>query len=210
MITQSTDRYLRSPRLVASGDGARLSVIAWERQGERVLTFALSASLEVGEPTATDFAPAVPALTPGAEPAPTDDASVEDRDEANGFRVDVRRTGYRSRVVLTTPAGDEVLVWDAWGTAAAPAVAAATGGAWVAFHHNVREDDGRAGPRQVDRASLRRRGGAGLRAAAEMRDRDRDREGEEQSFEFPTLAVGDDGAMALFGRGSHTVLSAGR
>ena len=39
--------------------------------------------------------------------------------------------------------------------------------------------------------------------SAEMVERDRDAQGEEQSFEFPALVVGDDGAVDLFGRGSH-------
>ena len=36
-----------------------------------------------------------------------------------------------------------------------------------------------------------------------MVDRDRDLEGEEQSFEFPAVVVGANGAVAVFGRGSH-------
>jgi len=36
-----------------------------------------------------------------------------------------------------------------------------------------------------------------------LRGLDRDGTGEEQGFELPTLVVGDDGAIAIFGRGSH-------
>jgi hypothetical protein len=73
----------------------------------------------------------------------------------------------------------------------------------VAFHHNLREDTGE--PDLVKWIALRfvRTDGAVLEPAAPMRDRDRDRLGEEQGFELPTVAVGRDGAVAIFGRGSH-------
>ncbi len=41
--------------------------------------------------------------------------------------------------------------------------------------------------------------------AAPMTDRDRDLDGEEQGFEFPELVVGEDGAVDIFGRGSHNM-----
>jgi hypothetical protein len=47
------------------------------------------------------------------------------------------------------------------------------------------------------------RDGRVLEPDASMQDRDRDREGEEQGFELPTLVASDDGALAIFGRGSH-------
>jgi hypothetical protein len=203
VIEQRPDRYLRSPRLVAEGEGARLTVIAWEPQGERVLSFPISRDLEVGAAAEGPLSDAIVALSPGPDPRPTDDVGVEDRDEAGGYRVEVRRQGYRSEVVLTTPDGAEISVWDAWGTAAAPAVAPHTDGVWVSFHHNVREDDQR--PDLAKWIALRFVDTDGqVHAPVEaMRDRDRDREGEEQSFEFPSLCVGDDGAIAIFGRGSH-------
>ena len=111
-----------------------------------------------------------------------------------------------AQVVLTR--GDaRISVWRARGMAAAPAVAAGAGpslgGHWVAWHHDVREDDRR---RDVAKwIALRFVDAAGVvhEPSAPMTDRDRDRDGEEQSFEFPSLAVSADGSVALFGRGSH-------
>jgi len=202
-VEQRSDRYLRSPRLVREGDGARLFVIAWEASGERVVSFPVTGDGNVGEPTEGPFADAIVALTPGAEPRATDDPGVEDWDEDAEHRVEVRRAGYRSRVALCRPSGDEVVVWDAWGTAAAPTLAVTEVGIWVAFHHNVREDT--SAPDLAKWIALRfvDHDGKVFAPSAVMTDRDRDREGEEQSFEFPTLTVGDDGAIALFGRGSH-------
>ncbi|MCA9582040.1 MAG: DUF3604 domain-containing protein, partial [Myxococcales bacterium] len=128
----------------------------------------------------------------------------------------IRRSGYRSEVVLgrgSKPghrdpgAADDLVVWAAEATAAAPFVRSVPGGAWIAFHHNLREDTGE--PDIAKWIALRfvdDEGGV-HEPSAPMVDRDRDRQGEEQSFEFPSIAVGEGGALRLFGRGSHCFYS---
>jgi hypothetical protein len=103
---------------------------------------------------------------------------------------------------------DEITVWRARGTAAAPAVAAAVhpvvgAGHWVAFHHDVREDDGTVDLAKWIALRFVDRDGRVWEPDAPMVDRDRDREGEEQSFEFPALLPVVGGGLWLFGRGSH-------
>lgn len=202
-IAQSRERYLRSPRLCRRGGGATLHLIAWEAGGERILAFDVGPDGTVGDATRGERRDAIATLTPTTPPRPSDDPADEDRASDGGWHVEVRRDGYRSTVVATKPDGEEVVVWRAWGTAAAPSVAAVPDGAWIAFHHNVREDTGE--PDLAKWIALRFVGTDGevREPKGPMTDRDRDLEGEEQSFEFPTLAVGPDGAVALFGRGSH-------
>ena len=105
--------------------------------------------------------------------------------------------------MVAPPSGGEFIVWRAHGIAAAPCVAAAPGGAWVAFHHDVREDTGTPDIAKWIAVHFVDMEGNVFEPAAPMTGRDRDVEGEEQGFEFPSLVVGDDGAVDLFGRGSH-------
>lgn len=206
LIEQTRQRYLRSPRLESADDGgALLHVIAWSGDQELILRFRLASDGAVdGEPHATDHAPAIMGWAPGMV-HPLDDPGVELADEHQGWRVEVRHDGPRSNVVVVPPTGREFLVWTAVGIAAAPCITAAPGGAWVAFHHDVREDTGV--PDIAKWIALRfvdMEGGV-FEPAAPMTGRDRDLAGEEQGFEFPTLVVGDDGAVDIFGRGSHNV-----
>ena len=203
LIEQRRDRYLRSPRLSPTGDGARLHLVAWEPDGERILACDVGPEGSLGEMHAGERQDAIAALTPTTPPAASDDPEDEHRASDGDWHVEVRREGYRSSVVVTMPSGRDVVAWTAWGTAAAPAVAATPGGAWVAFHHNVREDDGTADLAKWIALRFVGDDGAVREPTAPMTGRDRDLEGEEQSFEFPTLAVGPDGAVALLGRGSH-------
>ncbi len=203
VLEQSRERYLRSPRLVGRDGAATLYVIAWEPDGERLLAFAIGPDGSPGEPTRGDRTDGIAALTPTTPPRPSEDPADEDRASDGGWHVEVRREGYRSTVVAIAPDGPEVVVWRAWGTAAAPAVARADGGAWVAFHHNVREDTGEPDLAKWIAVRFVSTDARVLEPDAPMTDRDRDAEGEEQSFEFPSLAPGPDGALALFGRGSH-------
>jgi hypothetical protein len=203
LLAQSRERYLRSPRLVAEGEGARLYAIAWERDGEAIVSCAVSPEAEVGELAVDARAERIAALDHGTPPRATSDPDDEDRASAGAYRAEVRRDGYRSRVVVTLPSGDEVVVFDAWGTASAPALALARDGVWIAFHHNVREDTSEPDLAKWIAVRFVDASGRVMAPAAPMTDRDRDREGEEQSFEFPTLVAGDDGAIAIFGRGSH-------
>lgn len=206
VLSQSAERYVREARLERIGQGARLHVIAWwpERGLEQHLAFEIDLeALTLGEPQRVAEGRALEALTwgRGASPrvveGPTRDDAIE-----NGERAAIERAGGRSSVVLHR-GGERVVVWDAAATAAAPAVARAAGGTWVAFHHNLREDTGE--PDLTKWIALRfvTDGGAVLTPDAPMLDRDRDREGEEQGFEMPSLAPHAGGGVTLFGRGSH-------
>lgn len=204
LIEQTPERYLRSPRLEAvAGGGALLHLLAWAGDEEYVLRFSLDRHGSIlGEPVATDHARAILGWLPGAA-RPSHDPADELRDAHRGWRVEIRHEGSRSSVVATPPSGGEFFVWRAHGIAAAPCVAAAPGGAWIAFHHDVREDTG--APDVAKWIALRfvDMQGNVFEPAAPMVGRDRDLEGEEQGFEFPAVVVGDDGALDLFGRGSH-------
>jgi hypothetical protein len=206
LIEQSQERYLRSPRLEASADGgALLSVLAWSGDEECILRFKLSRDGSVeGEPLATDHAPGIMGWAPGAA-LPSDDPRSELRDEHQGWNVEVRHEGPRSSVVVVPPTGGEFIAWTAFGIAAAPCIRSAPGGAWVAFHHDVREDTRMPDVAKWIAVRFVDMEGGVFEPAAAMTDRDRDLAGEEQGFEFPTLVVGDDGAVDLFGRGSHNI-----
>ena len=195
-IDHEPERYLRAPRLVRASDGAlEVWCIATRPEGEALLAFRDGADAR-----AVAEAPAIVALTrQDGPPAPTDDAGAWDRASSGGWTVRIERENGTSSVLA-----NEHVVWRARATAAAPTVVATEGGAWVAFHHNLREDTGE--PDLAKWIALRfvRDDGAVLEPAAPMAERDRDREGEEQGFEFPTLVVGASGGVTLFGRGSHS------
>ncbi|MEM7437425.1 MAG: CehA/McbA family metallohydrolase [Myxococcota bacterium] len=204
IIAQTRERYLRSPRLEAvAGGRALLYVLAWSGDEEFVLRFTLDADGSVeGEPVATDHASAIMGWAPEG-PRPTADSRAELQGEHGGWRVSVSHEAGRSRVSVNPPSGGEFVVWSATGIAAAPCIASAPGGAWVAFHHDVREDTGV--PDVAKWVALRyvdMEGGV-FEPTANMIGRDRDLDGEEQGYEFPSLVVGEDGAVDLFGRGSH-------
>lgn len=204
LIPQSKTRYLRSPSFLAR-ETPTLQVVVWDEAGEHVERFALDPT--TGEPGEIEVLPVVPggvvALEPGDVPTPTDDVDAELRARDGAATVHVRHEGGESIVSLARAGHDDVVVFRAFGSVMAPACAAADGGVWVAFHHDVREDT-----RVTDVAkwiALRfvTDDGRVLEPSAPMTDRDRDREGVEQSFEFPALVVGASGAVRLYGRGSH-------
>lgn len=232
LLPHRPERYLRTPHLLAEGqlpaeepsqaqagtlaEGtlATLSVIAWEGDHECVLRFPVGVegrvdgpglgSPAVGAPERLFAQPAIAGLTRGdALPRPTDAPGVVDHFAGARSAVWVERRGGWSRVLCSARGATPTLVWEAWATAAAPTLAETDDGVWVAFHHNLREDDGR--PDLAKWVALRfvTAGGEVLAPAASMRERDRDLDGEEQNFEFPTLCVGSDGALSLYGRGSH-------
>lgn len=205
IIEQRGERYLRSPRLEALGTNdpvARLWVVAWEAGGERLLAHALGPTGDPGPAEEGPLVSGIVALTPTTPPEPAD-ASAELRAASTGASAEIRYDGGISEVWLTR--GERrFLVFRARCSAAAPAVADARGGGtWVAFHHDLREDDGAWDVAKW--VALRYVDGEGrvMEPAAPMLGRDRDLAGVEQSFEFPSLAVGADGAISLFGRGSH-------
>ncbi len=209
LLPQLPERYLRSPRLEAlpagpsGGPVARLWVVAWEPAGERLLAFSLAADGEPGAPEEGPLLPAIVALSPSTPPSP-DGAAAELRAASARGAVEVRHhEDGRSEVVLARD-GVERRVFRARCTVAAPAVADAPGGGtWVAFHHDLREDAGVVDVAKWIALRYVAADGAVFEPAAPMLGRDRDLAAVEQSFEFPALVVGRDGAVALFGRGSH-------
>ena len=204
LIEQTRERYLRSPRLEPVADGgAFLHVLAWSGDQEYVLRFNLKPDGSLhGDPVATEHADAIMGWDPGT-PRPTSDPTAELRGQSQGWRVEVRHEGPCSSIVAGPPSGGEFVVWKARGIAAAPCVASAPGGAWVAFHHDVREDTGTPDVAKWIAVRFVDMEGNVFEPVAPMTGRDRDLDGEEQGFEFPALVVGADGAVDLFGRGSH-------
>ncbi len=186
VVAQTRERYVRTPRLCARADGgATLYVLAWQHGAEAL------------EAIVSDAPPSL--VLERAELA----RSADDVARHGGHVVEVRRDGARSHVVLRAPGLGEVLVWSATGTAAAPAVARAGDGTWVAFHHDVREDTGERDVAKWIALRFVDSSGGVYEPEARMIGLDRELAGEEQSFELPSLAVSDDGALAIFGRGSH-------
>jgi len=204
LIEQRADRYLRSPRLVAhASGGATLYLIAWTPEGERILACAVDCCGQseglVGE---GPLHAAIPALSASIPPMPTHDPAVEHEARAGDARVHIDHEGARSTVWLERPAG-RVKVWSAQAMAAAPAIAQADGGHWIAFHHDLREDDGRVDISKWFALRFVDTSGAVFAVSEAMPDLDRDRHGEEQGFEFPAVVVGEQGGVSVFGRGSH-------
>lgn len=207
-IAQEPSRYLRAPRLVPNGESATLELVAWDRGVmpgpvpgiagvERVLTWSVAPDGSLSGPDEGPAYAAIPVWRGAVEDAA---AELEARD--GDARVKVTNVEGVAEVRLVR--GElEVIVWRAWGCAAAPAIAVTPEGAWVAWHHDVREDDVRPDVAKWIALRFVTWRGDVLEPADAMRGRDRDREGVEQSFEFPSLVLGDDGAIALFGRGSH-------
>ncbi|MGB8332768.1 MAG: hypothetical protein WCE62_21770, partial [Polyangiales bacterium] len=143
LIEQTPERYLRTPRLEPLADGgAFLHVLGWSGDQEYVLRFSLAddGSLQ-GEPIATEHGTAIMGWAPGV-PHPVNDPLAELKAEHQGWNVEVCHEGPRCSVIVAPPSGGEFVVWTAFGIAAAPCIAAAKGGAWVGFHHDVREDTG--------------------------------------------------------------------
>ncbi|MEM9191263.1 MAG: DUF3604 domain-containing protein [Myxococcota bacterium] len=201
LLPHTADRYLRMPQLEVQNQELWLSAIEWTVEGEAVLRIPLDAAAAplVDRAERSSLRPAILGLEDGK---PTEDPDFDARAVDGRATCTIVRRGGGSEVICTL-SGRDVRVWRAEATAAAPAVVAVEEGAWVAFHHNLREDDGR--PDLAKWIALRfvRNDGEVFEPAGPMTDRDRDLAGEDQSFEFPSLAVGPDGAVALFGRGSH-------
>ena len=191
-------RYLRGARLVRRGGALALAAIVWDGEGERRAIFTLG------------DAPALQALgeaEAGIVALGSDGEASDEREEMrarcdDGAVVEITNEEGVAEVTLQR-AGRRVQVWRARGMAAAPAVAAADGGHWIAWHHDVREDDLRRDVAKWIALRFVDAAGGVFECVAPMLDRDRDLEGEEQSFEFPAVVVGADGAVAIFGRGSH-------
>jgi hypothetical protein len=214
VLPQTPARYLRDARLAREGDALHLHVIAWNGEvgasaREQHLRFGVDAEpLGVSsEPEVVYEAASIAALSLSGGDAPrVADAGEGEVATAGTERVLVERDGGTSRVVLERGARGRrrrVVVWEARATAAAPALARGASGSWIAFHHNLREDTREADLTKWIALRFVSDRGAVLEPAAPMTDRDRDRAGEEQGFELPTLVAHEDGAVTLFGRGSH-------
>lgn len=198
VFAQEPDRYHRWPRLTLGHDGLRLHALLWEKdRGERAVSIALD---ERGEPIASSRleGPLFDAVE-GWETGEALPASRVRPDLARSGASEVRidRDGYRS----TVRAGDAI-VWRAEATAAAPAIAECAEGAWIAFHHNLREDTHEPDLAKWIAVRFVDRGGRVFEPEP-LPDVDRDARGEQQSFEFPAIAVGGDGAVTILGRSSH-------
>jgi hypothetical protein len=202
-IEQEKARYLHSPRLTESADGsAVLHVIAWQGDSECVLRFPVAPDGTLGAAEAGEPLPAIVALTRGDRVEPSDDPGAELEEQRHGQRVWVELHDGAASVYLER-AGQTVLVFRAHGSVAAPALCVSAAGTWVAFHHDVREDDGLSDVAKWIALRFVAADGCVYEPSAPMRERDRDRQGVEQSFEFPALYVGAHGGVSLFGRGSH-------
>ncbi len=209
LLPQRRDRYLRSPRLVpGDADAARLLAIVWDGGGESLRAWDVGADAQpVGERELARAAHIL-ALTPGPAPQPSDDPRDEDRAVSGAYAACVEREAGVSRVLVSRGDAAPVCVWEARGTAAAPALVEAVHpvhgeGAWVAFHHDVREDTGAVDIAKWIALRFIDAQGRIFEPLAPMADRDRDREGEEQGFEFPSLVALSEGGVLLYGRGSH-------
>jgi Protein of unknown function (DUF3604) len=222
-LAHTQQRYLHSPRLVAQPDGgAALYAIAWccstfgstpstsaartrlQAAEERVLCWRVAGDGTLGALQEGEARPHIVALTRGAEVRETDHVRAELEEERDGYRVWVEHAAGVASVRLARADGSaEVLVFRARGSALSPTLVRATHGVWVAFHHDVREDTGHADVAKWIALRFVDDLGAVHEPAEAMLERSRDGSGVEQSFEFPALALGEGGALALFGRGSH-------
>ena len=206
VIPQSPERYLRSPRLEKVGSEVRLYVIAWDTAAgtESLLTFALD---EAGTPTLLETGPPTRGIVALAGTAPaTADAELGACDLDSQAWIEMGDGTVELRVLrgnVNTVIDVETVVWRARGSAAAPAVLYVPTGTWVAWHHDVREDSGQPDVAKWIELRFVDLEGRVFAPAAPMVARNRDLEGEEQSFEFPALAVGPNGAVVIVGRGSH-------
>jgi hypothetical protein len=202
-LEQRPDRYLHAPRLSpAPGAAGVLSLIAWQGDGERVLALPVGPDGVLGSEQGGAPQPHIVTLTRGDHVVTSDDPGDEQREARGGERVWVEHDSGVASVWLAR-AGSRSLVFRARGMVAAPTLARAEAGTWLAFHHDVREDSGERDVAKWIALRFVDASGQVHEPAAPMLERDRDREGVEQSFEFPALVVGPDGALALFGRGSH-------
>ena len=192
LFEHTKDRYLRSPTFQRDGDKLLLKVRCSDGAEERLI------SLHIDE-TNTIY---------GAEQAALSEIQSldvsEDRAACDGdWKVWVERTSYQNTVWVQREGAAQVKVWQAHATAAAPTVLCVDEGAWVAFHHNLREDNLQPDIAKWVAVRFVSSDNRVLEVDAEVAGRDRDMKGEEQSFEFPSLAVTSLGALIVVGRGAH-------
>jgi hypothetical protein len=205
-LEKNSRKYLRDPRLVRRDDGgADLHVIECDETGEAHVVIVLDRDgiVTAGEEQRASGSAILGLTHDTRAPAVATDHTSEYEARDGTWSVRLEREGPTTRVIAQGPSEAPVLVWQANAIAAAPSIASCADGAWVAFHHDLREDE--HVPDVTKWIAVRFVDSAGrvFEPSAPMRDRDRDREGEEQGFEFPSLVVGHDGALTIYGRGSH-------
>ena len=204
LLAQTAERYLRSAHLSSDQGSATLHVIAWEQGRERILSYPVAADGgSLGEAEAGPWHEAILGLSDRDPSRPCESILDEHRARDGDWAVSIEHQGDHSAVWVSYAGEPRQCVWSATGMAACPDIAATEGGAWVAFHHNLREDT--LQPDVSKWISLRFISSAGevFAPSAPMTDLNRDLDGEEQGFEFPRILVSDNGALSLFGRGSH-------
>jgi len=194
LLEQKPDRYLRSPRFARLEGELFLGAIAWDGAhwpgAEWVLRWRVrdlrESEISRAERSSGDVARGIVALDATLAPLDAEESPVTILHEDGVASVSL----------------GETLVWRARGSASAGCAAVAEGGTWVAWHTDVREETHRA---DVAKWIVVRFVTDDQRVLAppDLPDRDRDLDGEEQSFEFPQLVAGEDGALTLLGRGSH-------
>jgi Protein of unknown function (DUF3604) len=214
-IAQTEQRYLHSPRLTQGPDGgALLHAIGWyssaaapEGAHERIVTWPVAADGTLGPEQVSEPAAAIVSLTRGARAEVRADVRTELEESNAGYRVWVEHAEGIASVLLAGSGRAEapVLVFRARGAAISPCLARCDReqGVWIAFHTDVREDTHTADVAKWIALRFVTDEGRVLEPSAPMNERSRDDHGVEQSFEFPALVPGADGALALFGRGSH-------
>lgn len=210
VLSQSKERYYRAPRLFRDEAGAlHLAVIEWhmdrglEQPEERLVLFEVSESGRLGAENVAKVSSAIVDIDRTTYAA-ADVADTDRRFSLRSAHVRVEYDAERSTVVVEGTFG-RVVVWSRAGIASGPHACrdVIDGGIWIAFHHDVREDTGQ--PDVVKWIELRYVSPAGdvFIPAAPVTDRNRDTLGEEQGFEFPEVVQNPDGAITIFGRGSH-------
>lgn len=202
LIEQNASRYLRAPEWHPGSQGVSLRTIGWfpDEGIEREVRFDVDAIGGVSGEHLGEACDAIVWLDSHGPIRTVAERDLEAVAAEHHLRV-VHDAGVVS-VLLDQPSG-EVCVWSAIGSASAPALASVEGGCWVAWHHDVREDTRQADVAKWICVRFVSDEGQVLEPTAPMTDRDRDLGGEEQSFEFPRLVVGSNGALSIFGRGSH-------
>jgi hypothetical protein len=202
------------------------------RGEESVISWPIAADGTLGAEREGPANAAIVALSRGERAEVQDDVRAELEESRDGYRVWVEHHDGVASVYLarTTEAAEPTLVFRARGSVISPCLAvvrnaqdgsqpalpagrggrvpsppsaARMDGVWTAFHHDVREDTHQADVAKWIALRFVDRAGRVFEPAAPMRERARDERGVEQSFEFPALVLGEDGALALFGRGSH-------
>ncbi len=205
LLAQQKERYLRSPCLRATDQGAVLTAIAWDRDGEAILEWPLDVHGEIIGQEQTlwrgDAVFAIDLSDGSAKPA--FDIGVERRVTCGRWSVDLEVGKGPAHLKAIHPNQRETTVWKAQALAAAPCAAAWQEGLWVAFHHNLRADTNEQDLAKWISLRYVSAGGQVYRPLHSMHDRNPDQEGIEQGFEFPTLVVLTDGTVVVFGRGSH-------